>query len=192
MTGYALPHYQGLVTSEKDITNVLRTPTILLSEENWDIARSVIEKLYDFRQNVLQGGAGLAAPQIGLNYSIFIYTPDRTTTSLRHVINPQYEPLGDHLVDSPEACFSVPLKCTHLNRWQTIKVRYQTLDGNWFEEILNGFAARVFQHEMDHLQGKLTIDHEGAKIMFFSNVHSFKSYMKCIHSEDAKSYSSQP
>ena len=188
MSGFASQKYEGIVTFEEDCTNVLRQSTLPLTKKEWGFAEATIQKLLDVREKILKGGAGLAAPQIGINYPIFIYTPDRTTESLRVVINPSFEPIDDGIVDGYEACFSIPLHCIKIRRWEKIKVTYQNREGNTVETVLDGFAAKVFQHEVDHLRGKLIIDHETAEILRFLSPQAFQEHMKQVYLEDSKRY----
>lgn len=166
----------------------MRLQGATLSEPEWDLAQLIAEKLIQTREVLLRGGAGLAAPQIGINRSVFIFSPDRTKEMPKVVINPVLEPVGRHLVDGEEACFSIPLKYTKIKRWRTVKARYQDIRGNIVEEILDGFAAKVFQHEMDHLKGRLTMDYETAYVLTFSDPETFIEYMQQVHLEDSKSY----
>ena len=188
MSGYASQKYEEIVTCDEDPANVLRQAVPHINQEEWGLVKLVVQKLLYVREHVLKGGAGLAAPQIGLAHPIFIYTPDRTTENLKIVINPSYTPLGASVVEGHEACFSVPLRCTKLQRWKEINVRYQNLEGHTIEKNLGGFEAKVFQHEMDHLKGKLTIDHETADVLTFLDPQSFQDYMKQVHLEDEKRY----
>ena len=188
MTSFASQPYEGIVICDNDAENILRSPTSFLDEKNWDLAQETIQKLHAVRNNILKGGAGLAAPQIGISLPIFIYTPNRNTESLVNVINPSFEPIGTDIVEGYEACFSSPLRCVKLGRWKQIKCRYQDLEKQWNEVTLEDFAAKVFQHEMDHLQGRLTIDHASAEIMTFSETKTFQKYMEKVHLEDSETY----
>ncbi|MBY0293065.1 MAG: peptide deformylase [Alphaproteobacteria bacterium] len=188
MTAFASQKYEKVVTCDEDSSNCLRQATKPISLRDWAIAKSTVEQLFYVRETILKGGAGLAAPQIGISQPIFIYTPDRTTESLRVVINPSFEPIGHSMIEGSEACFSVPLRCTKLKRWETIKVKYQNLDGELIEQIIDGFEAKVFQHEMDHLKGHLTIDHDDVDILIFTDPKEFQEHMQQVHLEDAKRY----
>lgn len=188
MASYASQKYEEIVTCDEDLTNILRTPAPFIGEDDWACVAPTVQKLLYVRDKILGGGAGLAAPQIGISLPIFIYTPDRTTESLRVVVNPSFESIGTSSIKGAEACFSVPLRCTQVDRWEKIKVRYQGLDHQWVEDIVEGFEAKVFQHEMDHLNGKLTIEHESADVMTFTEAHLFEEHMKQIHLEDSKMY----
>lgn len=188
MASYASQKYEGILTCEDDEALTLRHSTSFLAEENWELAHSTIQKLHAIRNNILKGGAGLAAPQIGIQLPIFIYTPNRGTESIINVINPSFEPVGSLTVEGYEACFSVPLRCTKLKRWKRIQCRYQDLSTQWHVVELEDFAAKVFQHEMDHLKGKLTIDHPSADTITFSDAEAFEDYMQNVHLEDSKTY----
>ncbi len=175
-----------IVTTNSPRESILRSQCETISRSEWHIARETAQKLLETREKI-GGGAGLAAPQIGIQRAVFIYSPNRSKEKLRVVINPSYQPMGS-LVAKEEACFSVPLHITTLERWSTIHVHYQDLNGNEVEETLEGFPAQVFQHEMDHLRGVLTIDHEGAQLQKFSTVEDFEEHMSRVRNADAKQY----
>lgn len=188
MSGFVSQFFREILTCDDDSKGVLHQPTSFLSEKDWPLVEPTVEKLLYVRNKILRGGAGLAAPQICLSLPIFIYTPDRTTQNLRVVINPSFKPLDQEFVIGSEACFSVPLRCVQLPRWKRIKIRYQTTEKEWIEKEIKGFEAKVFQHEMDHLQGKLILDHESANILTFSDPEAFEGYMREIYQQDAKQY----
>ncbi|MBS0271229.1 MAG: peptide deformylase [Proteobacteria bacterium] len=188
MSGMASQKYDEIVIHEDDPAHVLRHPTKPVNQIEWDDIKYITQRLMDVRQNILKGGAGLAAPQIGSSLPVFIYTPDRTTEGLKVVINPSFEPIGEEMIEGEEACFSVPLKSSKIKRWAKIKVQYLNLDGKTVNDVLEGFAAKVFQHEIDHLNGKLTIDHEKAEIISFETPEAFQAHMQQVHQEDSKSY----
>ncbi len=112
-----------------------------------------------------QNGAGIAAPQVNVLKRIFIMEmrnnpryPDRTPFPLYIVINPEIELLGNTLVDSWEGCLSIPGIRGKLKRHKRIVLKGLNRKGKVFEEELDGFAAIVAQHELDHLNGILLID----------------------------------
>ncbi len=188
MSGFVPQSFKEIVTCDDDPAQVLRQPTSFLSGKEWHHVEPIVERLFYVRNEILKGGAGLAAPQIGLSLPIFIYTPDRTTENLRTVINPSFEPLNSEQIIGSEACFSAPFRCVQLPRWDKIKVRYQTLEKDWVEKEIQGFGAQVFQHEMDHIEGKLTLDHEKADVLTFFDPHVFEDHMKKVHQQDSKRY----
>jgi peptide deformylase len=187
MTAYASEKYSGILTHDEDPQQILRTSTRTITPENWHVVQETVDRLVYVRNEVLKGGAGLAAPQVGISQPVFIYSPDRSA-HIVVVVNPSYKPVGDTQIDGHEACFSVPLHCTTVPRWESIQVKYQNMEGIVIEEVLSGFSAKVFQHEMDHLNGCLTIDHPEGDPHSFDTPQSFKDHMQQIHSQDAKSY----
>lgn len=108
-------------------------------------------------------GAGLAAPQIGVNLQLVIFGstavnpryPGRPLVPRTVLINPVITPLGTAEEDDWEGCLSVPDLRGVVPRWSCI--RYTGLDekGTSIDRTVDGFHARVVQHECDHLIGKL-------------------------------------
>jgi len=108
-------------------------------------------------------GAGLAAPQIGVDLQLVIFGTD--TVNPRYpeappvprtvLINPVITPLGDEEVDGWEGCLSVPGLRGLVPRWE--RIRYTGFDerGHPIAREADGFHARVVQHECDHLIGRL-------------------------------------
>ena len=108
-------------------------------------------------------GAGLAAPQIGVNLQVVIFGtgqhnpryPKQPPVPRTVLINPVLTPLGDEEEQDWEGCLSVPGLRGRVPRWR--RLRYQGFDayGSAIEREVEGFHARVVQHECDHLIGKL-------------------------------------
>ena len=107
-------------------------------------------------------GAGLAAPQIGVDLQLVIYGyddnpryPDAPPVPRTVLINPVITPLGDEEVDGWEGCLSVPGLRGLVPRWE--RIRYTGFDerGHPIAREADGFHARVVQHECDHLIGRL-------------------------------------
>ncbi len=107
-------------------------------------------------------GAGLAAPQIGINQQILVFGfdenpryPDAQAVPETILINPVITILSNDLEDDWEGCLSVPGLRAHVPRYT--KIRYQGLDraGDTIDRTVEDFHARVVQHEHDHLVGKL-------------------------------------
>ncbi len=122
--------------------------------------RALIADMFDTM--VAARGAGLAAPQIGVDLQIVIFGfesnpryPDAAAVPLTVLINPAITPLGDAEEDGWEGCLSVPGLRGVVPRWQ--RVRYTGFDelGKPIEREAEGFHARVVQHECDHLIGRL-------------------------------------
>lgn len=108
-------------------------------------------------------GAGLAAPQIGVDLQVVIFGsgqpnpryPEAPVVPKTVLINPVITPLGDGEEEGWEGCLSVPGLRALVPRWQ--RIRYQGFDvaGRPIDREVEGFHARVVQHECDHLVGVL-------------------------------------
>ena len=107
-------------------------------------------------------GAGLAAPQIGVNLQLVIYGfkkndryPDAPAVPETVLLNPVLEPLSDDMEDGWEGCLSVPGLRGVVPRHA--RLRYRGVDpyGNPIDREVDGLHARVVQHECDHLIGVL-------------------------------------
>jgi len=108
-------------------------------------------------------GAGLAAPQIGVDLQVVIFGsydrnpryPDQPVVPPTVLVNPVITPLGDATEDDWEGCLSVPGMRGIVPRWS--RIRYTGFDqyGDPMDRNVEGFHARVVQHECDHLWGKL-------------------------------------
>jgi peptide deformylase len=105
-------------------------------------------------------GIGLSANQIGLDLKMFIAEiPDgQGGTKFYAVFNPKLEKAGDETVTYEEGCLSVPGKWGDVVRAKAIVVSGQDKSGKPAKIKAWGLLARVFQHELDHLNGKLFID----------------------------------
>jgi len=142
-----------------------------------DISAPEIQVLIDDMLATVQAahGAGLAAPQVGVSLSIFIVCPDAGRQRYPHasiqdtlvVINPKLEKVGNKRVTDWEACLSIPGIRGKVPRFERIRITYQNRLGEHCVEEYDGFTARVFQHEYDHLQGQV----------FFDRMNSLKSLM---------------
>jgi peptide deformylase len=106
-------------------------------------------------------GVGLAAPQIGVSKRLFIIdvaTDDDEPSDLRVFINPEIIGTeGDAIFN--EGCLSFPGVREDIDRAERVTVRALDQDGNPFELEADGLLAIAIQHENDHLDGKLMIDH---------------------------------
>ncbi|NBV19677.1 peptide deformylase [Janthinobacterium sp.] len=131
------------------------------------ILREKIDHLDEINQDVLDAiwsistklpfcnGYALAANQIGIGMPIFGYLENR-----RHkfLINPVIKESSDDMFFYQEGCLSIPNFYFPIERPNTILVEALNPDGNTVEIEASGLLGRIFQHEIDHLNGKLVID----------------------------------
>jgi len=147
------------------IREVLRMGDPRLLERSVELTRfnspELEALLTDMRDTMAHlSGAGLAAPQIGVLERIFGVRANPRYPGVEEVpdtvlINPRLEPMGGEIEEGWEGCLSVPGMRGWVPRWK--RLRYSGFDerGRRFEREVEGFHARVVQHEVDHLDGIL-------------------------------------
>ena len=143
-----------------------------------DDLRKLVEDMFETMYDA--PGIGLAAIQVGVPKRVLVidlqpedpdaepvecahdghsHTHPATKNDPRVFINPVILDPARELSTYQEGCLSVPEIYADVDRPATCRVRYQDLDGNTHEEALTGLMATCLQHEMDHLEGILFIDH---------------------------------
>ncbi|MCU0761923.1 MAG: peptide deformylase [Hydrogenophaga sp.] len=108
-------------------------------------------------------GAGLAAPQIGVDLQVVVFGrdtpnpryPDAPLVPRTVLVNPVITPLGDEEEEGWEGCLSVPGMRGVVPRWRRIRYQGFNAQGDPIDRTVEGFHARVVQHECDHLWGML-------------------------------------
>jgi peptide deformylase len=107
-------------------------------------------------------GAGLAAPQIGVQQRVVIFGgapsrryPEAAAVPYTVLINPVLEPMGEQMDEDWEGCLSVPGMRGLVPRYQELHYRGYDPQGTPIDRTVSGFHARVVQHEVDHLDGVL-------------------------------------
>ncbi|MBI5883829.1 MAG: peptide deformylase [Elusimicrobia bacterium] len=117
------------------------------------LLRDMFQTMYSVR------GVGLAAPQIGLNLRLSVIDVKPEGKSRRLVlINPEIVSKSGKLVQE-EGCLSLPGVYAEVERWSHVAMKALDARGRPYEMTGEGLLARAFQHEVDHLNGKLFIDH---------------------------------
>ena len=122
--------------------------------------QQLIDDMFETMRQV--GGVGLAAPQIGVDLQLVIFGferseryPDAPAVPPTILLNPVITPLGEDMEEGWEGCLSVPGLRGAVSRYK--RIRYQGVDpqGQPVDRTVEGFHARVVQHECDHLIGRL-------------------------------------
>ncbi|MFM2062360.1 MAG: hypothetical protein RLZZ507_2030 [Cyanobacteriota bacterium] len=110
-------------------------------------------------------GVGIAAPQVAASYRLFIVAsrpnsryPDAPEMEPTAMINPQIIGHSTEVVKGWEGCLSVPGIRGLVPRYQKIEIEYTNRHGKIQKQELTDFIARIFQHEYDHLEGKVFLD----------------------------------
>ncbi len=144
---------------------VLRQPTREVTRD--ELAGAEMQQLIDDLVETMHAanGAGLAANQIGASVRIATIHVDhnprypyKPPIPLTVVVNPVVEPLDDELVEINEGCLSVPNLRGNVFRHVNVRVRYLDRHGVAHDEVKRGLTAGTFQHECDHLDGRLFLD----------------------------------
>ena len=131
---------------------VLRTPADLVVDFDKEL-RTLVKDLTD--SMLEEGGAGLAAPQIGVGLRVFVYDVDDV---LGHLVNPVLHFPSDEEQDGPEGCLSLPDLTFDCTRKQHVVAHGQNEYGDPVTIEGSALMARCIQHETDHLDGVLFID----------------------------------
>ena len=120
-----------------------------------DALRRLVERMFEL---MFAGrGVGLAGSQVGVTVRLFIASPTFTFDDQQIFINPQIIS-AEGSQTGEEGCLSFPDITAKIKRSNIVTVRAMGLDGAEFERTGEALAARIFQHEIDHLDGRLLID----------------------------------
>ena len=111
-------------------------------------------------------GVGLAGPQVHLPLRIFVFEVQERAAKRRGVkpvgvgvfFNATYEPVGTETITDWEGCLSVPFLGGEVPRYKNLRVRGFDHEGEEVEVEVEDFTARIFQHEIDHTDGRIYID----------------------------------
>lgn len=146
--------------SESVVFTVSDDGSLCLDVESLNIIDQL--KRYVLEQN----GLGMSAVQLGITKRIFVMRHPYTGNNIVTVINPKIVEHSENTKVGIEGCFSVPLPnrtFALVPRHIQITVEYSDQNGKQIRDTLHGMSARVFQHELDHLDGKLMIDKDRLK-----------------------------
>ena len=131
-------------------------------QEITDEIRTLVQDMFETMDKA--PGVGLAAPQVGIGLRIFVFDYEVEDVRFRDVaINPtlEIEPYDEANPDEEtevEGCLSVPGERFPIKRSPRVVLKATNIDGNHFEIKAEGWLARIFQHEFDHLNGTLYAD----------------------------------
>ena len=127
------------------------TPVETVNDDVRALAERMLELMFD------STGVGLAAPQVGVTVRLLVASPTFERTDRLCLINPRII-AEDGWDEQEEGCLSFPGIYCKIRRRRDIAVETLDLDGRLVRHELEGFAARVVQHEVDHLDGRLFVD----------------------------------
>ena len=119
-----------------------------------DLHRKLITDMFDTMRDA--PGVGLAAPQVGVMERIFVWEMEDQSGAF---INPNIVTRSPDTEDDDEGCLSLPGIVYEVRRSSEVTIEGLDVDGNPIRLEVSGLLARIFQHEVDHLDGVLFIDH---------------------------------
>ena len=145
------------LTVLKDGEEVLRIKSIptLITDEVRDLVSNMKETM------LAENGIGLSAPQVGVNLRVIVIqlmSAGKLVGPVQEMINPVITNYSDDTMEYEEGCLSIPGEYIRINRPRSIHVKFQTLSGKYKKWFLKGLEARIVQHEIDHLDGRLMTD----------------------------------
>ncbi len=109
---------------------------------------------------IAEQGVGLAAPQVGVSKRIILFYVDpKESSRVDAMINPEIIASSDEFEKSEEGCLSVPYIRGEVRRLLEVEVKYQSVDGTEHTDRFHDLTARIIQHEIDHTNGILFVDH---------------------------------
>jgi peptide deformylase len=156
-----------------------------------DVHDDEVLRIIEAMQSTLAAtsGVGIAAPQISESKQIIIMasrpTPRYPSAPLMEptvMINPGFQVLSNIQEKDWEGCLSIPGIRALVPRYQEILIHYTDLQGGLVEARLSGFVARIFQHEVDHLEGKTYLD----RVENNADIFAESEFLKLINVIDAR------
>lgn len=146
---------------------VLRTKADPIEAVDAEI-RAVAAKMLQLMREA--AGVGLAAPQVGLSWRLFVANPTGQPVDDQILINPRLTEVDRATDRAEEGCLSIPDVTAVVSRSKRVTIEAMNLDGQLFTMPGDGLMARIWQHELDHLDGVLIVDRM-AEIDRMANKH---------------------
>ena len=149
------------------VRNIVKIPADVLGRKATKVKTfdKALEKLVEDMVDTLYSttGVGLAAPQIGVGEKVIIveYGEEDEEPVLYAVVNPEIVEASEEMVKGIEGCLSVPDLIGEVDRHERITVKGQDVRGKPLKIKAEGWLARIFQHEIDHLDGILYTQRAG-------------------------------
>ncbi len=129
------------------------TPVTEITDEIRTLASDMAQTMYE------APGVGLAAPQVGRTIRLIVLDVSENKDNLITLINPEIIATSDEWICGEEGCLSLPGIWEKVERHAQVTVRYTDLNGQSQTIEADGLLSVCLQHEMDHLDGKVFVDH---------------------------------
>ncbi|MFD2725309.1 peptide deformylase [Hyunsoonleella rubra] len=149
------------ITNNSDSLLLRKKSTYIKPDPNDKVLQQFVKRLYATVTDSMSMGVGIAAPQVGvLKNIIWVQRLDKDNLPFEVYLNPKIVKYSEGTQTVREGCLSIPDRSETLNsRSQEIKIEYDTMQDEHQSESVEGFTAVIFQHEIDHLNGILYLDH---------------------------------
>ena len=154
------------ITNKQD-SILLRTKSQYIKPDSTDmVLKTFVKRLYKTVTDSMSLGVGIAAPQVGiLKNIIWVQRFDKENFPFEVYLNPKIITYSEKKQIRREGCLSIPNRSDTLStRAYSILLEYDTLEANHIRETVEDFTSIIFQHEIDHLNGILYIDHLNKEI----------------------------
>lgn len=149
------------ITSISDSLLLRKKSSYIKPNSNDPVLQTFVKRLYKTVTDSLSLGVGIAAPQVGiLKNIIWVQRFDKDNFPFEVYLNPVIVKYSLKKQTCREGCLSVPNRSEVLNnRAYAIMIEYDTMKGDHKTEMVEAFTSVIFQHEIDHLNGILYLDH---------------------------------
>lgn len=150
-----------LITNKQDSLLLRKKSTYIKPNPKNKLMHLLANRLIATVNDSASLGVGIAAPQVGiLKNMICVQRLDKENLPFEIYLNPVIKKYSDKKRPCPEGCLSIPNKrAKTLDRSFSILIEYDKLNGKHYTETVTDFVSVIFQHEIDHLNGILFIDH---------------------------------
>ena len=148
--------------TDKNDSLLLRTKSSYVKVNPKDIVlQTLVKRLYATVTDSMSLGAGIATPQVGILQNIILVQRfDKEDLPFEVFLNPKIVKYSEQKQTVKEGCLSIPNRRETLNsRSLTVNIEYDTIQAEHKTETVEGFTSVIFQHEIDHLNGILYLDH---------------------------------
>ncbi|NCO63280.1 MAG: peptide deformylase [Flavobacteriales bacterium] len=154
------------ITNQRDSLLLRSKSSYIKPDPNNKVLIRLIKRLYRTVTDSMSLGAGIAAPQVGvLKNIVWVQRFDKENFPFEVYLNPMIIGYSEKKQTYKEGCLSIPNRSETLNnRSYSIVIVYDTVNGEDNTETVEGFTSVIFQHEIDHLNGILYLDHLNKEI----------------------------
>ena len=131
----------------------------MLKDDGFKDRKELTDKMFELMKKY--GGIGLSANQVGLQYNMFVLGDHlQLENGLKmSCFNPMIISSSEEQVMMQEGCLTFPFVFLQIKRPRKVVVKYEDENGDLQEGHLDGMISRIFQHEYDHMQGKVFVEH---------------------------------